>query len=394
MSADFERFIAGEGRLAGVLRAQPGFEPPVGMEARLFAALDALDTEETIAGFEPPAQLEAAVMAEAERLDAAQRPRRDALIAAAARGDDPAIDELGPAAQRWLRAQASTPPDRPNASRRVWRWPLLARTGGAVAAMLALGVALQLWFDPQASRVAQESDAEMAAAVAPASPAPPPAADAAPSPPAEAGPQREASRAGFSRERSETLRRAPATAAMEDRKDSVDRIAAPMAKVESTPLAAELAPTRTRPQASREVPQPVAKLAEGEAPRSPSAVGASAPPARLAGSAPAGDGATPVANAIAPEPQSTPQGRAESGVDQDAISFTLPLTSSTSDFVAQIVAHLPQRWQVSVAPADRPAAKTLIEAAAHALAETGRSDRFVLVEESRASGTLAVESQP
>ena len=154
MSDDFERFVAGDGRLAGVLRAHPEFEPPAGMEARLFAALDALDANDAVAGFEPPAQLEAAVMAEADRLDAAQRPRRDALIAAAAHGDDPAVDELGPAAQRWLRAQAPATAGAARASpQRTRRLPWLAGAGGAVAAMLALGVAVQLWFDPQASRM-------------------------------------------------------------------------------------------------------------------------------------------------------------------------------------------------------------------------------------------------
>lgn len=409
MSTDFERFIAGEGRLAGVLRAQPGFEPPVGMEARLFAALDALDSHDTVAGFEPPAQLEAAVMAEAERLDAAQRPRRDALIAAAAQ-DDPSINELGPAAQRWLRAQATTPPDSPKASRRVRRSPWLARAGGAVAALLALGVAVQLWFDPQASRVTQEADSELAASVPPASPAPRSAVDATRSAPAEAGPQRETKRADFTRERSESRRQAPPIAAMENGAGPAGGLAAPMAKAEASRPSAEAARAQIRQHVPRDAPRALsADRKAREAPRSPSAAAASpkalqrspiaaptpAPLERFAGSAQAStDAAAPVAKAGTSEAQVTRQVDDERGATLGAVRFTLPLTTSTDDFVARISAYAEHHWQVSATPADRPVAQTLIDNATRQLAGTGRRDRFAVVEKSRATGTLEVASQP
>lgn len=148
MSAAEERFIAGEGALAALIRAQPAFEPPPRMLGQILVALEAAPTP---AGFEPPAALLDAVMAEAARLDTAQTPRRDALLAELAAGKS-ASDALGapvsPATAAWLAQQQPTPASARPPRRR--RWPWLAGFGTAVTAALAVSVAL---------RVVQESAA-------------------------------------------------------------------------------------------------------------------------------------------------------------------------------------------------------------------------------------------
>lgn len=147
MSAAEDRFIAGEGPLAALIRAQPGFEAPPRMLGQILTALEATPAS---AGFESPASLLDAVMTAAERIDTAQAPRRDALLAELATGKS-ASDALGapvsPATAAWLAQQqrgVTTPPVR----RR--RWPWLAGLGTAVTAALAVSVAL---------RVVQESAA-------------------------------------------------------------------------------------------------------------------------------------------------------------------------------------------------------------------------------------------
>ena len=61
MSVDFDRFLAGEGALASLLRKQPAFEPPARLFERVMTALDAAAPRQA---FGPPASLEAAVLAE------------------------------------------------------------------------------------------------------------------------------------------------------------------------------------------------------------------------------------------------------------------------------------------------------------------------------------------
>ena len=101
-----------------------------------------------------------------------------------------------------------------------------------------------------------------------------------------------------------------------------------------------------------------------------------------------------MASAVAPEAEAARQDATEDRAEQDSVRLTLAVTISAEDFVARITAHSPQRWQVIVAPADRAAAQSLIDAAEALLAKQGRSDRFVVVEASRATGTLEVASQP
>jgi len=149
MSADFDRFLAGEGALAGLIRRQPAFDAPEGLFDRVMTALDC---DAPSLRFEPPASLEAAVLAEAARLDAAQRPRRDALLDEIAHGEgmDAAMGTaVSPDTARWLSHQARSRPSRtPPPAKRRHRW--LGGLGVAVTAALAASVALKVWFDPNA----------------------------------------------------------------------------------------------------------------------------------------------------------------------------------------------------------------------------------------------------
>ncbi len=147
--SDVDAFVGGGGRLGDLLRRLPAFEPPAHMEARFVASLPtpALPAEDGI--FEAPASLEAAVFKEAVRLDAAQAPRRQAVIdEIARRGAEATLGApLSPQGQRWIDGQLPTPPT-PRPRRRQRRW--FAPLGGALAATLALGVALQLvWAPPR-----------------------------------------------------------------------------------------------------------------------------------------------------------------------------------------------------------------------------------------------------
>ncbi|KJK23640.1 hypothetical protein UB46_15255 [Burkholderiaceae bacterium 16] len=174
MSAD-ERFIAGEDRLAALLREVPAFVPPASLEAAVLAAARAEQAARQMArqaaapplppaalparvrayseqadyptgddelAFAPPAGLEASVMAEAARLQVAQAARRSAVLEEVRRGDAPQSVLGAPvsaAAQAWLREQASgeqaaAKPERARRARR-W-WPAL----GVLAGTLGVGV--------------------------------------------------------------------------------------------------------------------------------------------------------------------------------------------------------------------------------------------------------------
>ncbi|QOT77594.1 hypothetical protein [Cupriavidus basilensis] len=175
MSAD-ERFIAGEDRLAALLRELPAFAPPASLEASVMAAARAeqaarnapaplppaslparvrayaeqaeAPADDDELDFTPPAGLQAAVMAQAARMQAAQATRRDAVLEEVRRGDAPQSVLGAPvseAAQAWLREQAlsarpaagAEPTAKPPRARRARRWwPAL----GALAATLGIGV--------------------------------------------------------------------------------------------------------------------------------------------------------------------------------------------------------------------------------------------------------------
>ncbi|WP_416048027.1 hypothetical protein [Cupriavidus basilensis] len=175
MSAD-ERFIAGEDRLAALLRELPAFVPPASLEASVMAAARAeqaarnapaplppaslpakvrayaeqaeAPADDDELDFTPPAGLQASVMAQAARMQAAQATRRHAVLEEIRRGDVPQSVLGAPvseAAQAWLREQAlpaqpaagaepTGKPPRASPARR-W-WPAL----GALAATLGVGV--------------------------------------------------------------------------------------------------------------------------------------------------------------------------------------------------------------------------------------------------------------
>lgn len=179
MSAD-ERFIAGEDRLAALLREVPAFVPPASLEAAVMAAARAEQaarqmTRQAAAplppaalparvrayteqadnpavddelAFGPPAGLEASVMAEAARLQVAQAARRSAVLEEVRRGDAPQSVLGAPvsaAAQAWLREQAQAAQQasdeqaaaKPERARRARRWwPAL----GVLAGTLGVGV--------------------------------------------------------------------------------------------------------------------------------------------------------------------------------------------------------------------------------------------------------------
>ncbi|MEZ5652514.1 MAG: hypothetical protein R3E87_18400 [Burkholderiaceae bacterium] len=167
-----EAFIAGEGALARLVRALPPFEPPPEMDARFAAQLDTLiriteraraehsltsrvpqalqPAHEAGGVFEPPTRLAQAVLAEAARIDAAQAPRREALLRNMGSGPDGAlVERLGDPAREWLSAQdEKRVPVESRASSRtpLSRWSFYF--GGALAAALAAGIALNLWRAP------------------------------------------------------------------------------------------------------------------------------------------------------------------------------------------------------------------------------------------------------
>ena len=169
-----EEFIAGHGPLAAALRELPAFEPPARMGEefqRMLARVPA-----GVPAFEPPASLEAAVRGEIERQQATQSTRRDAVLAEVARGVDPATAfgaRLSPATQAWVRGRSLTDGVSPAAETnsagpwtrshdsaairgvnggqkpaagRARRWPAAwwRYAGGALAAVLALGIGLRM----------------------------------------------------------------------------------------------------------------------------------------------------------------------------------------------------------------------------------------------------------
>ena len=175
---DFDAFVGGHGRLAGLLRALPPFEPPPAMEARFLAALPA--TPGADGQFEPPPSLAETVLAEAARLDTAQRPRQQAVLDELARaGAEQAFGSgLSAASRDWLdRRGAQQPPRAARARRRFHFAPL----GGALAAAVALGVALQILREQPAEQAMPAPVASEAAGL-PAAPPPAPASSAEPVP--------------------------------------------------------------------------------------------------------------------------------------------------------------------------------------------------------------------
>ncbi len=316
MSTAEDRFIAGEGALAALVRAQPVFEAPPRMFGRVLAALEAAPTTD---GFEPPARLLEAVMAEAERIDAAQAPRREALMAELAAGK--AAEEvlgagLSPATSQWLATRrpksAASPP--PRRQRRPW----LAGLGTAVTAALAIGVVF---------RILQE-------------------------PPAPAAPRADAVAES-------TAGAADTDVALAPREQAGERLAD-----------AEAAPARTarvRENATQ------AREARRMAPASPAA----APPATtMADDAPGAAAASPaMAKAVAGAPAANARIEAESDeATAPGTLFDVALDTPPARLAARLLARPAQAWTLSFAPADEAAAKDLRASLIERLEAAGRDD--------------------
>ena len=168
---DIDAFIEGRGRLGALLRELPRYEPPADAQARFVAALPADAAPAAMPSadgfFEPPASLADAVLAEAAAIDSAQQPRREAVLRELRqRGAAEALDgEVGSASEAWLQRQKPAAAPRPAPARKRRRW--LAPLGGALAATVALGVALQVMRPPAEDPLAEVlSEAPPTAALA------------------------------------------------------------------------------------------------------------------------------------------------------------------------------------------------------------------------------------
>jgi hypothetical protein len=347
MSADFDRFLAGEGALADLIRRQPAFDAPEGLFDRVMTALDCAAPN---LQFEPPAALEAAVLAEAARLDAAQQPRREALLDEIAAGTSAQAAMgigLSEATDRWLAQAAQTRPTPAPVAKRARRRGWWQGLGVAVTAALAASVALQLWFDPMASSPTMRG-AELDAATGRAQSTPPPAAidgdDAA-------GP----------------------------RHDMPERWSAPAAEMAMPAPAPKPAPRR---EMKRTAPETM------RAPGVPPA----APPARA------------VAPSLGVEPQALSEeavadlaastaAESASGLDkarqragaalerlakpsQPASELTAPVTIAAETLAERLAAHAPGQWTLIAAPVDAPQASALTQALDQRFQALGRPDRI------------------
>ncbi|MEC5385223.1 hypothetical protein VVD49_05780 [Uliginosibacterium sp. H3] len=163
----FERFIAGEDRLAALLRTLPVYEAPPAMAARLAGlarvAQEAYPAVPQVAPaalpmFEPPASLEVSFLAEAARIQAAQQPRHDAVIEQIQSGRT-AAEVLGhdvtAGTAAWLESRPQRIADKATDSRKAaqqetHRW---WQRIGLVMASVAVGViATNLWLAQRAER--------------------------------------------------------------------------------------------------------------------------------------------------------------------------------------------------------------------------------------------------
>ncbi|MDQ8021819.1 MAG: hypothetical protein REI94_08275 [Moraxellaceae bacterium] len=152
----FERFLRGEDGLSALLRELPTFEPPAQMaedfaqaarvaQASHDAPSAALAVD--ILSFEPPAGMQADFARMAAKLQAEQAPRREAVIAQLARGDDAAEvlgGDISARTRDWLDRQQAAKAERPAvtpAHKPRFRW--LPGLGLAASAALVAGVATQ-----------------------------------------------------------------------------------------------------------------------------------------------------------------------------------------------------------------------------------------------------------
>ncbi len=344
MSTAEDRFIAGDGPLVALIRAQPSFEAPPRMLGRILAALDAAPAT---AGFEPPASLMEAVMAEADRIDAAQAPRREALMAELAAGkaaDDVLGAKLSPATAEWLATRQPKPAASPPPGRR--RWPWLAGLGTAVTAALTVSVAL---------RMVQE----------PATPPPMPAVMSAPAPAESRAESLPGSTAGTA---DTAIAYAPGPQATER-----------LAK-------AEAPPARTAGAGESHAQEREAKRTAARPARPPTTMADAAPAAPAAG-------APMMAEALRSAPAPSARMRAEAEAD-DAMApealIDVTLDTPPASLAERLLAHPAQAWTMTVAPSDETTGNALRAALAAHLDAVGRDDPIEVRVGSVAPGRIRV----
>ncbi|MCZ4306068.1 hypothetical protein O4G98_15145 [Zoogloeaceae bacterium G21618-S1] len=355
MSAAEDRFIAGDGPLAALIRAQPAFEAPPRLLEHILTALEATPAP---AGFEAPAGLFDAVMVEAERIDGAQAPRREALLAELAAGkkaSDALGAEVSPATAAWLAAQQPTADAAPRVRRR--RWPWLAGISTALTAALAVSVAL---------RMVQE----------PAMPPPMPAQTSM-SAPAE-------SRA----EASADVAAEPAANATGSAKDTIafapkPQVAERLGKAEAAP--AKIA--RTRPSESRE------REAKRTAPQAtpPAKIMADAAPASPVVTAPPAAAAPTMAKAL----RSAPAKRAPLRADADEAiappsTISAALDTAPAELATRLLALPAGAWALTVSAADEAVGDALRTALVAELKRLGREDIVIMNVGAVAPGQLRI----
>jgi len=359
MSDAFDRFLAGDGRLAQLIGAQPPFDVPEGMFERVLAAID---TGHTSLDFEPPASLEATIMAEAARLDAAQAPRRGALLDQIATGTS-ASDALGSSVStstaRWLDTQVRhrTPQRAPKPRSRWQRWS--SGLGVAVATALAASVALKVWFDPGAPVQEQaaaplESDA---LAVAP-----------------------------------------PAKEANMAQRDISSATAVPQSITTPHDMPGFVAKARPRAQVGAAVPAPPATPRADREARSPEPnrpATAAAPVKRKAErfehrarleampaqSASTGSDAGLADSAVAPLAES----------DSAPVVWEIPLATPAQAIAARMLAQPPRHWVWIVHPADKSRAMEKRDAVLAAFGKIQRPDAIRVLTADRPTGSLLIE---
>ena len=357
MNTAFDDFLAGRGPLAGLIQAQPDFEPP---EALFEQVMDALTPDTDAWTFEPPASLAASVLAEAARLDEAQAPRRDAVLAQIAAGASPA-EALGtavpPEAADWLSARAErlapTPTVSPRRARRR-RW--FQGFGVAVAAALAASVALKVAFDPAAPTVDRLAavDREEAAAELARPPAPAPAL-------AEKR----------ARQRTES-----------------DTSAPPQPRPQATPAPARPSERMVSPRRVAPATAPLVRGDMAAAFTAPAGTMASTPLAE----APPMDAPPPLADSVADAaPAPLAQRKSSAGARlKDVEPLALPLDTPAQAIARQLLAQQPGQWVWMVDAADTQQARQLMARVAEVLTAEGRTDALVLRAEAGPPGRLRI----
>lgn len=370
MSAAEDRFIAGDGPLAALIRAQPAFEAPPRMLEHILAALDAAPGA---TGFDAPAGLFDTVMAEAERIDTAQAPRREALLAELAAGKT-AGDALGapvsPATAAWLASQQApsraTPPPRPR------RWPWLAGISTALTAALAVSVAL---------RVVQE-------------PAAPPLMTAQKRAPAPAESRAEAPT---------ELAAEPMTNATGAAKDSIvfaptPQVAERLGKTEAAP--AKLARARQDESLEREAKRaaprpaaPAARMADAAPPPPPADLMQKATPASPAlATPPPAPAPQMMAKALrsAPAAMSAPMPAEADEAVTPPSTISAPLNTPPAELAERLRTQPEGEWTLTLAATDQAVGDALHTALVAELKRLGRADTVVLIVGAIAPGQVRI----